>query len=133
MNRSIKAAGILLVLILAVLYPWVAGKFHVYLLTEIMIYSMLGLSYYLLLGHTGLLSMGHAAYFGIEGYTTALFLHRMPGLPVSMTLLFGAISGLLAGFLDRIDAPPAHKDLLFVCERWPSVRWCGRLRGNGGD
>jgi branched-chain amino acid transport system permease protein len=99
MNRSIRVAGILLILVLAVLYPWFAGKFHIYLLTEIMIYSMLGLSYYLLLGHTGLLSMGHAAYFGIGGYTTALFLHRMPGLPVSLTLVFGALSGLLAGFL----------------------------------
>ena len=78
-------------LILAILYPWVAGKFHIYLLTEIMIYSMLGLSYYLLLGHTGLLSMGHAAYFGIGGYTTALFLHRMPNLPMSLALLIGSV------------------------------------------
>jgi branched-chain amino acid transport system permease protein len=99
MNRSIQAAGILLILVLVILYPQFAGKFNIYLLTEIMIYSMLGLSYYLLLGHTGLLSMGHAAYFGIGGYTTALFLHQMPRLPVPLTLLFGAISGLLAGLL----------------------------------
>jgi branched-chain amino acid transport system permease protein len=99
MNRSIQAAGILLILVLVILYPQFAGKFNIYLLTEIMIYSMLGLSYYLLLGHTGLLSMGHAAYFGIGGYTTALFLHQVPSLPVSLTLLFGAISGLLAGLL----------------------------------
>jgi len=99
MNRSVQGAGILFILILAVMCPWFMGKFHIYLLTEIMIYSMLGLSYYLLLGHTGLLSLGHAAYFGIGGYTTALFLHGMPGVPVSLTLLFGAISGLLAGFL----------------------------------
>jgi len=99
MNRSIETFGILLVLILAILYPLVAGKFHIYLLTEIMIYSILGLSYYLLLGHTGLLSIGHAVYFGIGGYTTALFLQRVPNLPVSLTLLIGAFSGLLAGFL----------------------------------
>ncbi len=94
-----KAIGILLALIVAILYPLVAKKFQIYLLTEIMIYSILGLSFYLLLGHTGLLSIGHAVYFGIGGYATALFLHRMPNLPVSLTLLIGALSGLLAGFL----------------------------------
>ncbi|MEW6666126.1 MAG: branched-chain amino acid ABC transporter permease [Thermodesulfobacteriota bacterium] len=99
MKQSIKTVGILVVLILAILYPLIAGKFHIYLLTEIMIFSMLGLSYYLLLGHTGLLSMGHAAFFGIGGYVTALLLLAMPGLPISLTLLAGALSGLLAGFI----------------------------------
>jgi branched-chain amino acid transport system permease protein len=75
------------------------GKFHTYLLTEIMIYSIFGVSYYLLLGHTGLLSFGHAAYFGVGAYSAALCLFHLKSLPVLLTLLIGALSGLLSGFL----------------------------------
>jgi branched-chain amino acid transport system permease protein len=99
MNRFIKNSGILFILILALLFPLAAKKFHIYMLTEIMIYSIWGLSFYLLLGHTGLLSMGHAASFGIGGYTTAIFLRLMPNLPLSLALIFGAVSGLLAGLI----------------------------------
>jgi branched-chain amino acid transport system permease protein len=99
MNRPSKTVGALVVLLLAILCPLVAGKFQLYMLTEIMIFSILGLSYYLLLGHTGLMSMGHAALFGIGGYTTALLLQKAPGLPISITVLAGTFSGALAGFI----------------------------------
>ena len=99
MRQSSKVTWILLVLVLASLYPLIVGKFHTYLLTEVMIFSILALSYYLLLGHSGLMSLGHAAYFGIGGYSAALLLCRIPNFPVPLTLVIGAFSGLLAGFL----------------------------------
>jgi branched-chain amino acid transport system permease protein len=87
------------VLVLALLYPLIMGKFSTYLLTEVMIYSILTVSYYLLLGHTGLLSLGHAAYFGLGAYSASLCLFHFPNFPVPLTLLIGALSGLLGGFL----------------------------------
>ena len=56
-------------LLLAFLFPFWSSKFQTYLVTQVIIYSILGISYYLLLGHTGLLSFGHAAFFGIGAYT----------------------------------------------------------------
>ena len=99
MRRSVKITFTLLVLVLALLYPLIMGKFHIYLLTEVMIYSILTVSYYLLLGHTGLLSLGHAAYFGLGAYSTGLCLLHLPNLPIPLAILIGALSGLLGGFL----------------------------------
>ncbi len=99
MKRSITTAAILILLVFASLFPLVMGKFHTYLITEVMIYAIFATSYYLLLGHTGFLSLGHAAYFGIAGYATALCLLHLPKMPLPFALLIGAASGLLSGIV----------------------------------
>src|SRR3972149_6611766 len=99
MSRSTKIICVLVLLVLLSLYPLIAGKFHIYLLTECMIYSLFGVSFYLLLGHTGLLSFGHAAYFGVGAYATALCLRYLPAVPLPFALMLGAVSGLVSGFL----------------------------------
>src|SRR6185436_19318050 len=50
--------------ILLLLFPAVAEKFYLQLVTKIMILSIFALSLDLLVGYTGLVSLGHAAYFG---------------------------------------------------------------------
>ena len=99
MSPAVKAFSILLVLVLAALFPLVMGKFHTYLLTEVMIYAILTVSYYLLLGHTGLLSFGHAAYFGIGGYVTAFCFLYAPSIPLPIAFLLAAASGLVSGLI----------------------------------
>ncbi|MGH8850686.1 MAG: branched-chain amino acid ABC transporter permease [Casimicrobiaceae bacterium] len=59
-------------LILLLLFPLVAEKFYLQLVTKIMILSIFALSLDLLAGYTGLVSLGHAAYFGVAAYTFAL-------------------------------------------------------------
>ena len=54
------------------LYPLVAGKFGVDLVTKIMIYAVFALSLELLVGSTGLVCFGQAAFFGIGAYATVL-------------------------------------------------------------
>ena len=54
------------------LFPLVAEKFYLQLVTKIMILSIFALSLDLLVGYTGLVSLGHAAYFGVAAYTLAL-------------------------------------------------------------
>lgn len=58
--------------ILLLLFPLVAEKFYLQLVTKIMILSIFTLSLDLLVGYTGLVSLGHAAYFGIAAYSLAL-------------------------------------------------------------
>jgi len=50
------------------LYPLVAGKFGIDLVTKIMILAIFALSLELLVGGTGLVCFGHAAFFGIGAY-----------------------------------------------------------------
>jgi branched-chain amino acid transport system permease protein len=99
MKRQVKLFYILIILVLAALCPWIVGTFNTYLFTQAIIFSVFGVSFYLLFGHTGLLSFGHAAYFGIGGYSTGLCLLHLPGLPLPISVLIGALSGLLGGFL----------------------------------
>jgi branched-chain amino acid transport system permease protein len=50
------------------LYPFVAGKFGIDLITKIMIFAIFALSLELLVGGTGLVCFGQAAFFGIGAY-----------------------------------------------------------------
>jgi branched-chain amino acid transport system permease protein len=99
MKRYLKHGSIVLVLLLAALFPLVVSKFQTYLMSQVIIYSVLGISYYLLLGHTGLLSFGHAAFFGIGAYAAALSLIHLadPAVPAAVAILIGAVAGFLCG------------------------------------
>ena len=68
------------------------------LATRVLIYAMAATGLNLLLGYTGGLSFGHAAYYGLGGYATGLFLiHVMPAtIPA---LLFGMVVGGLGATL----------------------------------
>ena len=99
MSRYLRDSIIFLLLAALASYPHIVGKFHVYLMMEIIIFSLLCVSYYLLLGHTGLLSFGHAAYFGIGAYCTTLLLVHFPHISIFIAILAGGILSLLSGLI----------------------------------
>ncbi len=100
MRRNLKYGPLILVLLIAFLFPFGASKFQTYLMTQAVIFSILAISYYLLLGHTGLLSFGHAAFFGVGAYAAALsLLHLNPETPVLFAILVGAFSGMICGLI----------------------------------
>ncbi|MBI5249963.1 MAG: branched-chain amino acid ABC transporter permease, partial [Desulfomonile tiedjei] len=100
MNSLIKKGTFLLIL---VLFPFVMGKYHVSLLTEIIVFALFGVSYNLLLGYGNLLSFGHAMFFGLGAYTTAVAFNHIPGLGFFPAILLATgcatLGGLLVGFL----------------------------------
>ena len=71
MDRSKRLFVIAAFAALAI-YPFVAGKFGVDLVTKIMVYAVFALSLELLVGSTGLICFGQAAFFGIGAYATLL-------------------------------------------------------------
>jgi branched-chain amino acid transport system permease protein len=74
---------ILILLIAAVIslavFPIVGDRFHIQLITQVMVLATFAMSLDLLVGFTGLISFGHAAFYGIAGYTLAI-LSRDAGL-----------------------------------------------------
>jgi branched-chain amino acid transport system permease protein len=82
---------LLVLLVLAVMFPSFGEKYYVDLVMKIMILSVFALSLELLVGQTGLVSFGHAAFFGIGAYVAAL-LSPQSG-PASFWLLFPAALG----------------------------------------
>ncbi len=60
------------------------------ILIEVFILAVLAMSYNLIFGFTGVISLGHALFFGVGGYSLAIFMERLSG---------GAAWGLVAGIL----------------------------------
>jgi branched-chain amino acid transport system permease protein len=67
-----KLVFVIVAFALLALYPLIAGKYGIDLVTKIMIYAIFALSLELLVGGTGLVCFGHAAFFGIGAYAAVL-------------------------------------------------------------
>jgi len=83
------------------LFPFVAGRFYQYLMTQIFIASLMAVAFNLLLGMTGLLSFGQAAFFGVGAYTVGLLLTKTGAGTLSslgLSLLASAAAASLIGY-----------------------------------
>jgi branched-chain amino acid transport system permease protein len=98
----IKRGWWLVLLILAALVaPFIITDFYLAILGEAIIMSMLALSFNLLFGFMGQLSFGQAAFYGLGGYTVAMLLtkaHFNFWLSMVAGILMASIIGLIVGF-----------------------------------
>jgi branched-chain amino acid transport system permease protein len=98
---SIHPALRLLPILLLLVVPLLAGRFYQYLLTQILIASLVAIAFNLLLGTTGLLSFGQAAFYGVGAYTVGLLATKagFSSLPaLSLAPVFGALAAGVIGF-----------------------------------
>lgn len=74
MTATSRPALIVLGLGLGVLliFPALADRYYLQLVTKIMLVAIFAISLDLLVGYVGLVSLGHAAFFGLAGYALAL-------------------------------------------------------------
>lgn len=89
---SFGAASLLLLL------PFIATRYHCFLATEIIIWTILAISFNIVYGYTGLLSFGQAMFFGLGAYFIA-FLSIHTNINIIFSLI---ISSLLTTFLGLI-------------------------------
>ncbi|MFI5341340.1 MAG: ABC transporter permease [Candidatus Methylomirabilales bacterium] len=87
--------GLVLVL---VLLPPILPTFYVWVLIEILAFSLFAGSLQLLVGTGGMLSFGHAAYFGLGAYGAALLM-KQGGLPMPAAFLLGPLVAGAAALL----------------------------------
>lgn len=92
-----RIPSVLLVSLIIVLFilPQLSGKYFIYMVTSILIFSLLCLSVNLLLGYTGLLSFGQAGFYACGAYGCGKILLVFPQL---LPGVFGGviIAGLVA-------------------------------------
>ena len=82
---------LLIVLVLGLfLLPWLAGRYPIYLVMQILILAVFSLGFNLLFGYTGLLSFGQAGFFAVGAYGCAKILLVVPNL------LLGIAGGVVA-------------------------------------
>ncbi len=86
-----------LVLALVVVPP-ILPTFYVWVLIEIVAFTLFAASLQLLVGTGGMLSFGHAAYFGLGAYGAALLM-KQGGLPMPAAFLLGPLVAGAAALL----------------------------------
>ncbi len=89
----------------ALIFPFVAGRYWTDVAVFFGIYVILGLSLHLIVGEVGLFNMGHAAFFAIGAYTTAIGSTRW-GVPLLWLWPASALVAALAAYL--VTRPIIH-------------------------
>ena len=96
---SIHPAIRLVPLVLLLIVPLVAGRFYQFLLTQILIASLVAVAFNLLLGTTGLLSFGQMAFYGVGAYTVGLLAMKAGFGTLPALLLSPVFAALVAGVI----------------------------------
>jgi branched-chain amino acid transport system permease protein len=100
-----RVAHLLLLVALAalLLFPAVADRFYLQLISKIMIFGIFAMSLDLLVGFTGLVSLGHGAFFGVGAYALMLLSPQYEAanlwLSVIVALIAAALAALVIGLL----------------------------------
>jgi len=97
-----RLAGPLVVVGLATVPLWLTSPYHVHILIQAGIFSVLALSLNLLLGYAGQLSLGHAAFFGIGAYATAILTVKAEWSPWAGLVAALVLPGLAGWLIGRI-------------------------------
>ncbi|RJR45843.1 MAG: branched-chain amino acid ABC transporter permease [Desulfobacteraceae bacterium] len=88
--------------VIGICLPLVLKKYHLNMLTEIVVFSLYAVSYNLLLGYAGLLSFGHAMFFGTGAFTVAVSLIHIQGLSLWSALLLALAVTTVTGFVSGL-------------------------------
>ncbi|HET6487163.1 MAG TPA: branched-chain amino acid ABC transporter permease [Spirochaetia bacterium] len=108
----LKRFALPLVLVVFLVFPFVASDYAVNVAYFFGIYVLLGLSLNIVLGEVGLYDLGHAAYYAIGAYATAILSTRL-GIPVLLLLPVSAIAAGL--FAYAVTSPIIHLRGDYLC------------------
>ena len=87
----------------AVVLPFAISNYHVFELTQVMIYAIAVLGLNILTGYNGQISLGHGGFFAAGAYTAAILMHRY-GVPYWATLAPAALVCFALGMLFGVPA-----------------------------
>src|SRR5258707_7142042 len=88
---------------LAVAAPFWCSSYHVFQLTEVLVYAIALMGLNLLTGYNGQISLGHGAFYAIGAYVTAALMQHA-GFPYWATIPCAGAICLVAGFLFGLPA-----------------------------
>ena len=97
--RIAWAAG----LALAAAAPFWVSSYHLFQLTEVLVYAIALVGLNLLTGYNGQISLGHGAFYAIGAYATAILVHQ-GALPYWVTIPIAGAVCLVIGFLFGLPA-----------------------------
>lgn len=101
-TKRLELGTIGVLLAVALIYPFLTGRYMLSVGISILLMALLGQSWNLMSGFAGQFSFGHAAFFGIGAYTSSiLYLDHgvSPWFGMVLGMVLAAAVGLLIGFL----------------------------------
>jgi branched-chain amino acid transport system permease protein len=98
-----QIAGLVVLVVIACVLPFVLGNYRVFQLTLAMSYAIALLGLNMLTGYNGQISLGHGAFFAIGAYTAAILMDKA-GMPYWATIPVAGFVCLVAGFLFGLPA-----------------------------
>lgn len=94
-----KILGWIAVLTILLAAPLLLGKYSIFLLSLLAIYSLVSLGLNLLMGYTGQIAAGHAGFLALGAYFTAIIGDNLQWMPCPVILLTAGIFTGIIGFL----------------------------------
>jgi branched-chain amino acid transport system permease protein len=131
-------AGMWVLLGLALVFPFLASDYFLYLANLVGIFAIAALGLNILTGYTGQISLGHAAFVGVGSYATAIVANRV-GLPFWLAVPAGGAAACLAGVV--VGMPSLRIKGLYlaiatlaaqVIFEWVFTNWTGVTGGIRG-
>lgn len=116
-QRTLRYTGILILIAILLLLPWMLGLFLSEVLTIVGLYVLLGLGLNIVVGYAGLLDLGYVAFFAIGAYVTAILTSPELGffsLTFWSALPFAIVLGILSGVLLGIPVLKMRGDYLAI-------------------
>ena len=95
--------GSAVLIAVAIVLPFTLSNYHVFQLTQVMIYAIAVLGLNILTGYNGQISLGHGGFFAAGAYTAAILMHRY-GVPYWATLVPAALVCFTLGVLFGLPA-----------------------------
>jgi len=102
-TRAARAAGLVLLLAIAVALPFTMSGFRTFQFTQVLIYAIALLGLNMLTGYNGQFSLGHGAFYAIGAYTAAIMIDRW-SIPYGWTIPTAGVLCLVVGFLFGLPA-----------------------------
>jgi branched-chain amino acid transport system permease protein len=101
--RTLKIAGILLVLAVACALPFLMSNFRLFQFTQVYIYAIAILGLNMLTGFNGQFSLGHGAFYAIGAYVSAIMMDQW-SVHYAWTIPVAGVLCLVVGFLFGLPA-----------------------------
>jgi branched-chain amino acid transport system permease protein len=103
MNPRARLIGMVALLAVVLMLPFVVSNFRLFQFTQVAIYAIALLGLNILIGFNGQFSLGHSAFYALGAYTTAIMIDRWD-VPYGWTIPVAGVLCLIAGFLFGIPA-----------------------------
>src|SRR3989454_6125686 len=102
-SRLARNAGLLAVLALACMLPFVLSNFRLFQFTQVYVYAIAILGLNMLTGYNGQFSLGHGAFYAVGAYVSAIMMDRWQ-VPYGWTIPVAGVICLVVGFLFGLPA-----------------------------